>query len=201
LTPGNAAVVQTNDGGQSWTTRSQPCQDPFTTPVTLAADLSVGVWVVCTDGSTNLTSVGISVMVSENGGRTWEQRVARGGGVAVGTIPTRGYPTGIAVGPDGFAWMWGTDMDPLVSSDGGHSWSAFNIGPMQSSSLIAAWHPGAGHDLALFWDEANRMTRLEETANRGAPWVERFRWVVTPSASIPALGLLRAALPANHSPG
>src|SRR6266487_1243004 len=71
LTPGNAAVVQTNDGGQSWTTRSQPCQDPFTTPVTLAADLSVGVWVVCTDGSTNLTSVGISVMVSENGGRTW----------------------------------------------------------------------------------------------------------------------------------
>jgi hypothetical protein len=199
LSPGEAGVVQTDDGGQSWTTPSQPCQAPFITPVTVAADPSAGVWVVCTDGSTNLTSIAISAMVSENGGRTWEQRVARGAGVAVGTIPAGGYPTGLTVGRDGFAWMWGTGMDPLVSSDGGHSWSGIHTGRMAASALIAAWHPGAGHDLALFWDEAERTTRLEETTNRGAAWVERFRWVVAPGASIPVLGLLRAALPANYS--
>jgi hypothetical protein len=187
LTPGTGGVVQTDDGGQSWTSPSQPCQDPFTAPVTLAVDPSAGVWVVCTDGSTDPTSVGISVMVSTNGGRSWEQRVARGGGIAVGNIPNRGFPTGLAVGRDGFAWMWGTGMDPLASSDGGHTWTGANTGLMQPNALIAASHPGAGHDLALFLDRAERVTHLEETSNGGTTWVERFRWVLAPSASLPVV--------------
>jgi hypothetical protein len=202
LTPGTAGVVQTDDGGLSWTSPLQPCQDPFTTPVTLAVDPSAGVWVVCTDGSTDLTSVGISVMVSINGGRSWEQRVARGGGFAVGSIPTRGYPTGISVGRDGFAWMWGTEMDPLASSDGGHMWTAANTGLMQPNALIAAPHPGVGHDLALFLDQAERMIHLEETSNGGTTWVERFRWVLAPSASLPVVHATPAptSTPAPQAP-
>jgi hypothetical protein len=78
-------------------------------------------------------------------------------------------------------------MDPLVSTDGGHVWTAFKTGLIRASSLIAGWHFDARHDLALFWDEAERMTLLEETSNRGATWVERFRWVLSPNASLPVV--------------
>ncbi len=131
---------------------------------------------------------------------SWQLRaVVAGGGPSldVGQIPISGHPSGLEVTPDGTAWMWGDRMRPLLSRDGGRTWTDMPLGEVDGSSPVTAAVPlDAQHGLALLWDPNQQATLLEATTDGGQTWSARHVWPVSsPSPSTAGLPTVTGEVP------
>jgi photosystem II stability/assembly factor-like uncharacterized protein len=129
-----------------------------------------------------------ALAVTTDGGATWQVRAATIGSDpsgSVGQIPNTGHPSSLAIAPDGTAWMMGSRMLPLVSRDGGRTWTDLPIGEIDLNSVSAPSPLDDQHGFALMRDPNSAATLLEVTVDGGTTWAARFSWPVSgmPAAS------------------
>jgi photosystem II stability/assembly factor-like uncharacterized protein len=120
-----------------------------------------------------------ALAMTTDGGATWQVRAATIGSDSsgsVGQIPSTGHPSGLAIAPDGMAWMVGGRMLPLVSRDGGRTWTAMPLGEIDVNSVSAPVPLDDEHGFALMWDPNSQATLLEVTVDGGTTWAVRFSW-------------------------
>jgi photosystem II stability/assembly factor-like uncharacterized protein len=180
--PGAAAIERTSDGGQTWQAASAvPCGPggPIALgPTAIAAESATSAWLLCTgEGATIMEDKALAV--TTDGGVTWQVRAATIGSDPsgdVGQIPSTGYPSGLAIAPDGTAWMGGSRMLPLVSRDGGRTWTDMPLGEIDVSEVTAGAPLDARNGFALLRDPNRPATLLEATADGGTTWTVRFSW-------------------------
>jgi photosystem II stability/assembly factor-like uncharacterized protein len=189
--PGNAAIERTSDGGQTWqTTSTGPCGPggPIALgPTAIAAQSATSAWLLCTGEPATIMEAK-ALAVTTDGGATWQVRAATIGSDpsgSVGQIPNTGHPSSLAIAPDGTAWMMGSRMLPLVSRDGGRTWTDLPIGEIDLNSVSAPSPLDDQHGFALMRDPNSAATLLEVTVDGGTTWAARFSWPVSgmPAAS------------------
>jgi photosystem II stability/assembly factor-like uncharacterized protein len=177
-----AAIERTSDGGQTWQAASTvPC-GPGTPialgPTVIAAESATSAWLLCTgEGATIMEDK--TLAVTTDGGATWQVRAATIGSDPsgdVGQIPITGYPSGLAIARDGTAWMGGSRMLPLVSRDGGRTWTDMLLGEIDVNSVSAPAPLDDQHGFALMRDPNSQATLLEVTVDGGTTWAVRFSW-------------------------
>jgi photosystem II stability/assembly factor-like uncharacterized protein len=181
--PGAAAVERTNDGGQSWVQAGPiPCGPGGPTamgPTAIAAVSATSAWLLCTAGPATIME-DKAVLVTADGGATWQVRAQVVGGATgtgdIGQIPITGHPAGLAVAPDGTAWITGGRMQPLVSRDGGRTWTTMPLGEIDVNSTGGAVLLDAEHGFVLMWDPNAQGIALEHTADGGTTWSSLYTW-------------------------
>ncbi len=180
--PGAAAIEWTSDGGQTWQAASAvPCGPgaPIALgPTAIGGQNATSAWLLCT-GEPATIMEDKAVAVTTDGGLTWQVRAATIGSGAsgdVGQIPSTGHPSGLAIARDGTAWMVGGRMLPLVSRDGGRTWTDMPLGEIDVN-MVSAPAPLDDQDgFALMRDPNSQATLLEVTVDGGTTWAVRFRW-------------------------
>ncbi len=181
--PGAAAVERTSDGGQSWVQAGPiPCGPGGPTamgPTAIAAVSATSAWLLCTGGPATIME-DKAVLVTGDGGTTWQVRAQVVGGADssgdIGQIPPSGHPSGLAVASDGTAWITGSRMQPMVSVDGGRTWTAMPLGETDGNSTTGAVPNDAEHGFMLMWDPNAQGIDLEHTADGGTTWSAPYSW-------------------------
>jgi photosystem II stability/assembly factor-like uncharacterized protein len=179
-----SVLKRTTDGGATWmTVDAGPCASTDLSPIGLlgvVARNSLSAWLLCGGGGAG--SFGEkTVAVTTDGGASWQVRAQATypGGTDIGQIPLSGHASGMAIAPDGTAWMWGGRMVPLASTDGGRTWAELPLGDPDVLLARPAWPLDAQHGYALLWDPNQQTTRLEATSDGGQTWSTRFSWPVS----------------------
>jgi photosystem II stability/assembly factor-like uncharacterized protein len=183
--PGAAAVERTSDGGQTWQPAGpMPCGPGTATamgPTAITAVSATSAWLLCTGGAATIM-LDKAVEVTTDGGTTWQLRAKVVGGASssndVGQISLDGHPSGIAVAPDGTAWMAGDRMQPAVSRDGGSTWTDMPLGEIDGNSTTGATPLDARRGLILMWDPNSQANVLEVTRDGGATWSSVYSWAI-----------------------
>jgi photosystem II stability/assembly factor-like uncharacterized protein len=183
-------LKRTTDGGATWTAvDAGPCAATDPSPISLigvVARSPQSAWLLCGGGGAG--SFGEkTVAVTTDGGASWQVRAQATypGGTDIGQIPLSGHASGIAIAPDGTAWIWGGRMVPLASTDGGRTWTELPLGDPDVMLAGPAWPLDAQRGYALLWDPNQQATLLEASTDGGQTWSGRFRWLVSgvPTAS------------------
>jgi photosystem II stability/assembly factor-like uncharacterized protein len=121
------ALLETRDGGASWTARSDPCTGDYGLPAALAFASGARGWVVCvTEAGAGYQ--GKEIWSTSDGGSRWTL-AGRTHPIAppepaqqVGNLPGFGYPTGATFLGDGHGWLVQSRGEMLVTADGGRTW-------------------------------------------------------------------------------
>jgi photosystem II stability/assembly factor-like uncharacterized protein len=132
----NAGIVQTTNGGATWTKRSDPCDKKFSKyPVDwterLAASSTTSLWLFC--GSQPATGIQTKLVErSANAGRTWTLVASNAPGEHVppndiplhGELPDTGTTGGLVVSSSSDASLILAGNNVLwKTTDGGHTWT------------------------------------------------------------------------------
>jgi photosystem II stability/assembly factor-like uncharacterized protein len=183
-----SVLNRTTDGGATWTgVDAGPCAPQGPSPIGLIAVVARGplsAWLLC--GAGGAGSFGEkTVAVTSDGGASWQvrARATYPGGTDIGQIPLSGDASGMAVAPEGTAWMWGSRMVPLASTDEGRTWTELPLGDPDAMLAGPAWPLDAQRGYALLWDPNQQATLLEATSDGGQTWAARFTW---PVSGVPA---------------
>lgn len=121
------ALLETRDGGSSWTTRSDPCTGDYGLPAALSFASATRGWVVCNTQAT-AGYQGKEIWMTSDGGSQWklEGRTHPIGPPEpkqqIGNLPGYGYPVGATFLADGHGWLLQSRGYMLVTTDGGHTW-------------------------------------------------------------------------------
>jgi photosystem II stability/assembly factor-like uncharacterized protein len=176
----STALERTSDGGVSWAPTTSPCQGSPAGPLRAVAFRSASSGLaVC---ATTLGAGGEfhSVLATSDGGATWRVRasVAAPPAPRLGSLPYGGYIRGLALAPDGTAWLWGDRMAPLAGSADGATWQPLGIGAPDALPVNAVWPLDARQGFALLWDPNRQATLVEATADGGRTWQVRAAFPV-----------------------
>ncbi len=148
-------------------------------PTAIAAVGATSAWLLCTGGPATIMEDKV-VLVTSDGGASWQVRAQVVGGAMgtgdIGQIPITGHPAGLAVAPDGTAWITGGRMQPLVSRDGGRTWTTMPLGEIDVNSTGGADLLDAEHGFVLMWDPNAQGIVLEVTSDGGATWSAPYSW-------------------------
>jgi len=98
------------------------------------------------------------VLVSADGGATWEQALA----------PTRSLLTAVTDAGKGGLWAVGHDAVVIRSADGGRTWTRSFIAPEANSPLLDVWFENENHGIAI-----GAYGLFLETGDGGETWMRR----------------------------
>lgn len=153
-----AALRETHDGGLTWNTRTNPCQDA--TAESLSAGASRPLWLVCTvDG-------GRRAYRSSDGGATWRRSA---------DPPAAGDVTDLVAPSATTAYL--TTQQPaalLVTRDAGATWApapgtartGYGYGNLDVTDATHAWAMG---DAGILWRTTDGIAWERRTLPPGAP--------------------------------
>jgi photosystem II stability/assembly factor-like uncharacterized protein len=121
------ALFETQDGGNTWTTRSDPCTGDYGSPTALSFGSATRGWIVCNTEAT-AGYQGKEVWTTSDGANHWQLQ-GRTHPIGppepkqqIGNLPGFGYPIGATFLADGRGWLLQDRGYMLVTSDGGHTW-------------------------------------------------------------------------------
>ena len=134
------ALLETRDGGRSWTTRSDPCRGDYGLPAALSFGSAKGGWIACNTQAT-AGYQGKEIWMTSDGGTHWQLK-GRTHPIAppepkqqVGNLPGYGYPVGASFLANGHGWLLQGRGYMLGTTDGGHTWQH---SPLTEPDTIAA---------------------------------------------------------------
>lgn len=172
------ALLETRDGGNTWTTRSDPCAGDYGLPAALSFVSATRGWVACNTQATSGYQ-GKAVWMTSDGGSRWqlEGRTHPIGPPEpkqqVGNLPGYGYPTGATFLVDGHGWLLQGRGYMLVTADGGHTWQH---SPLTEPDTIAAQSAGLLSDKLGFVLLRGCKVRLVRTDLAAATATTLERW-------------------------
>ena len=121
------ALLETPDGGRTWTARSDPCTGDYGLPAALSFGSATRGWIVCNTEAT-AGYQGKEIWMTSDGGSHW-QLEGRTHPIAppepnqqIGNLPGYGYPVDATFLANGHGWLLQGRGYMLVTSDGGHTW-------------------------------------------------------------------------------
>ena len=172
------ALVETQDGGRTWTARVDPCNGDFGLVAALSVASPTRGWIVCvTQASTGFQ--GKAVWQTSDGGSRWtlESRVHPIGPPEptqqLGNLPGFGYPTSAVFLADGHGVLLQERGQTLLTSDGGRSWRPLAITrPDTVAGQSATWLS----DTLGFMLLRGCKVQLVRTTNGGSGWTTLARW-------------------------
>jgi photosystem II stability/assembly factor-like uncharacterized protein len=152
-------IAYTADGGQTWTTRPDPCPMYFDVGQEMAASGTNDLWMVCASPPSS-GSQAKALYRSGDGGQQWTLTAAANAPVlsgnttlaATGGLPVRGYVSPYSLGHENLAvltpdaaWLFPDRSGVFQTTDGGHTWTAV-------SGLARAGLVGGGSGNIVFVD-------------------------------------------------
>jgi photosystem II stability/assembly factor-like uncharacterized protein len=121
------ALLETRNGGRTWTTRSDPCTGDYGLPAALSFGSATRGWIVCNTEAT-AGYQGKEIWMTSDGGSHW-QLEGRTHPIAppepkqqIGNLPGYGYPVDATFLANGHGWLLQGRGYMLVTTDGGHTW-------------------------------------------------------------------------------
>lgn len=193
--PLGSSLVETTDGGQTWRQQADPCTGFGGASLrTVHFATASGGWAVCTTQPETVVQ-GKDVVVTADGGRTWQLTatacpdIAGGQGPSVGMLACTGYMPDIDILADGYGWMW-TDRGGLeATTDAGIAWHwiAQTIVTDDSNSVLSASVVADGTGILLLGapetpagcPAAGCGPQLLATTDAGIAWTTLDSWAPT----------------------
>ncbi|OJV99144.1 MAG: hypothetical protein BGO39_16955 [Chloroflexi bacterium 54-19] len=161
-TPPAPTMAVTHDGGKSWQTLTNPCQEDNWINARLSAN-SQEFWLLC--ASTPATAQQLKYLyLSRDGGKTWQEIGAKEGTVS-------GYNSSFATSGPGKLWLASTRYTLMTSSDGGQNWKMAiplevlnpgdgGVGPVKFVDATHGWVGGAQGQIFLTNDGGTTWTSV-----------------------------------------
>ncbi len=184
---GGTALLQTADGGVTWSQGPVSCPADAPVAVGVSATSASDGWLGCGGDSAHPNAK--ALLSTKDGGVTWTAVAltagaqATAGPTGAGQLPTDGGLIGIAAGPNGSGWLW-TDAALYRTTDGGRRWAAItptHAGPgtltIESASLV-----DGRTGFVLVEDPAAGSVELLGTSDSGTSWTSLGDWASGSSA-------------------